>query len=123
MRISTIMIGTAAAGAALIFAAGPASAGEINGNGQPPGGWMPAERLSLGQALHAFTRGAAYAGFAEAKMGALDPGKWADFIVVDRDPTKIEAQALARTEVLETWVGGKKVWSRAPSSGHPERGR
>jgi len=38
MRISTIMIGTAAAGAALIFAAGPASAGEINGNGQPLGG-------------------------------------------------------------------------------------
>ncbi len=92
-------------------------------NGQPPGGWMPAERLSLGQALHAFTRGAAYAGFAEAKMGALDPGKWADFIVVDRDPTKVDAQALARTEVLETWVGGKKVWSRAPSAERPERGR
>ena len=92
-------------------------------NGQPPGGWMPAERLSLGQALHAFTRGAAYAGFAEAKMGALDPGKWADFIVIDRDPTKVDAQALARTEVLETWVGGKKVWSRAASAGRPERGR
>jgi predicted amidohydrolase YtcJ len=92
-------------------------------NGQPPGGWRPAERLTLGQALHAFTRAGAYAGFAEAKMGALDPGKWADFIVVDRDPTKADAQALARTEVLETWVGGKKVWSRAPSAGRPERGR
>ncbi len=92
-------------------------------SGQPPGGWMPAERLSLGQALHAFTRGAAYAGFAEAKMGALDPGKWADFIVIDRDPTKVDAQSLARTEVLETWVGGKKVWSRAASAGRPERGR
>jgi predicted amidohydrolase YtcJ len=92
-------------------------------NGQPPGGWMPAERLSLGQALHAFTRGAAYAGFAEAKIGALDPGKWADFIVIDRDPTKVDAQSLARTEVLETWVGGKKVWGRAASAGRPERGR
>jgi predicted amidohydrolase YtcJ len=92
-------------------------------NGQPPGGWMPAERLSLGQALHAFTRGAAYAGFAEPKIGALDPGKWADFIVIDRDPTKVDAQSLARTEVLETWVGGKKVWGRAASAGRPERGR
>ncbi|WP_308517715.1 amidohydrolase [Sphingomonas flavescens] len=91
--------------------------------GQPPGGWRPQERLTLGQALHAFTRGAAYAGFAEAKIGALEPGKYADFIVVDRDPTKIDAQVLAKTEVLETWVGGKKVWSRAPSASRPERGQ
>jgi predicted amidohydrolase YtcJ len=81
-------------------------------NGQPPGGWMPAERLSFAQALAAFTRGAAYAGFAEQKIGALEPGKWADFILVDRDPTAVDAQALARTQVLETWVAGKKVWER-----------
>ncbi|HKP34901.1 MAG TPA: amidohydrolase [Sphingomicrobium sp.] len=92
-------------------------------NGQPPGGWIPAERLTLGEALHAFTRGAAYAGFAERKIGALEPGKWADFILVDRDPTKVDAKALARTEVLETWVAGKKVWSRTPSASRPERGR
>jgi len=92
-------------------------------NGQPPGGWFPAERLSLGQALHAYTRGSAYAGFAEDRIGALEPGKWADFILVDRDPTKVDAQALARTQVLETWVGGKKVWSRAPSASPAERGQ
>ncbi|MES2137907.1 MAG: amidohydrolase, partial [Pseudomonadota bacterium] len=80
-------------------------------NGQPPGGWIPSERLTLGQALHAFTRGAAYAGFAEQKIGALEPGKWADFILIDRDPTKVDARALARTQVLETWVAGKKLWS------------
>jgi predicted amidohydrolase YtcJ len=83
-------------------------------NGQPPGGWIPAERLSFAQALAAFTRGAAYAGFAEDKIGALEPGKWADFILVDRDPTAVDAQALARTQVLETWVAGKKVWERQP---------
>jgi predicted amidohydrolase YtcJ len=82
-------------------------------NGQPPGGWLPAERLTLPQALNAFTRGAAYAGFAEQKIGALEPGKWADFILIDRDPTKVDAQSLARTKVLETWVAGKKVWSNA----------
>ena len=92
-------------------------------NGQPPGGWIPSERLTLGQALHAFTRGAAYAGFGEQKIGALEPGKWADFILVDRDPTKVDAQALARTQVLETWVAGKKVWRRAPSASPPERGK
>jgi len=91
-------------------------------NGQPPGGWIPSERLTLGQALRAYTRGAAYAGFAEDKIGSLEPGKYADFIIVDRDPTKVDAQSLARTQVLETWVGGKKVWSRAPSASPTERG-
>ena len=79
--------------------------------GQPPGGWRPNEKLTLGQALHAFTRGAAYAGFAEKTMGAIEPGYWADFIIVDRDPTTADPQALGRTKVLETWVGGEKVFS------------
>jgi hypothetical protein len=92
-------------------------------NGQPPGGWIPSERLTFGQALHAYTRGAAYAEFAEEKIGSLEQGKWADFIIIDRDPTKVDAQSLARTQVLETWIGGKKVWSRAPSASPPERGK
>jgi hypothetical protein len=92
-------------------------------NGQPPGGWIPSERLTLGEALRAFTRGAAYAGFAEERIGALEPGKWADFILIDRDPTKVDPQSLARTQVLETWVAGKKVWTRAPSASRPERGK
>ena len=91
-------------------------------HGQPPGGWIPSERLTFEQALNAFTRDAAYAGFAEGKIGALEPGKWADFILIDRDPTAVGAQPLARTEVLETWVAGKKVWQRAASA-VPERGK
>ncbi len=91
-------------------------------DGQPLGGWMPEERVTFEQALSGFTRDAAYAGFAEQKFGALEPGKWADFIIVDRDISAADPQDLARTEVLETWVAGKKVWSKA-SGGPGERGR
>ena len=92
-------------------------------NGQPSGGWLPTERLTFEQALAAYTRGAAYAGFAEQKIGSLEPGKWADFVIVDRDPATVDAQSLAKTEVLETWIAGKKVWSRGPSASRPERGK
>ena len=77
---------------------------------RPPGGWTPHEKLTFEQALHAFTRGAAYAGFAEDKIGSLEPGKWADFILIDIDPAKADAQWLARARVIETWVAGRKVW-------------
>ena len=91
-------------------------------NGNPPGGWRPQERVSLAQALSGFTRDAAYAGFAEGKIGSLEPGKWADFIIVDSDVSTVDAQGLARTQVLETWVAGKRVWRRPPASAPGERG-
>ncbi|HET7708560.1 MAG TPA: amidohydrolase family protein [Sphingomicrobium sp.] len=81
-------------------------------NGEPPGGWLPIERVSFAQALSGFTRDAAYAGFSEDRIGSLEPGKWADFILVDRDVSAVDPQDLARTQVLETWVAGKKVWDR-----------
>ncbi len=90
--------------------------------GQPPGGWHPEERVSFGQALAGFTRGAAYAAFAENRIGSLEPGKWADFIIVDRDVSSVDPQALARTQVLQTWVGGQKYWdANAAPSGEPAR--
>ena len=92
-------------------------------NGKPAGGWIPSERLSFEQALAAYTRGSAYAGFAEDRIGALEPGKWADFVLVDRDPTKVDPQQLGRTKVLQTWIAGKKVWERSASPAVPERGK
>ncbi len=83
--------------------------------GQPPGGWRPEERVGFETALSGFTREAAYASFAEDKVGSLEPGKWADFILLDRDVSKAGPADLARTKVLETWVGGKKVWASAPA--------
>ncbi len=53
--------------------------------GEPPGGWFPEQKLTLQQAFAAFTTGAAYAGFAEDRLGSLVPGRLADFIFVDRD--------------------------------------
>ena len=81
--------------------------------GNPPGGWLPQQRLSLERAFHAFTRGAAYAAFAEDRLGSLEPGRMADFIFIDRDIFALEDQLQIRdTQVLETWVGGRKVWER-----------
>jgi predicted amidohydrolase YtcJ len=91
-------------------------------NGVPAGGWRPQERVSFAQALSGFTRDAAFAGFAEGRIGSLEPGKWADFILVDRDVSAVDAQSLARTRVLETWVAGRKVWEPGPSA-RGERGR
>src|SRR3954447_8120307 len=79
--------------------------------GQPPGGWMPEQRLTLEQALAAFTRGAAYAGFADDRLGSLDKGHFADFIFIDRDIfAGASAQDIRNTKVLETWLAGQRVW-------------
>ncbi len=81
-------------------------------HGEPPGGWRPQEKLTLGQALAAFTVGAAYAGFAEDRLGGLEPGHMADFLLVDRDITAATPAELRETKVLETWVGGRRAWVR-----------
>lgn len=80
-------------------------------NGEPAGGWLPQERITLGQALAAYTVGAAYAGKAEEAMGGLAPGRYADFIIVDRDITKVKPTDISETKVLATYVGGEKVYS------------
>ena len=80
--------------------------------GQPSGGWLPEQKVTMAQALSAFTRDAAYAGFAEDRLGTLERGKMADFILIDRDIFAVAPREIRDTKVLETWLGGRKVWER-----------
>jgi predicted amidohydrolase YtcJ len=86
--------------------------------GQPPGGWLPEQKVTIAQALAAYTAGAAWAGFAEGRFGRLAPGERADFLVLDADPLEADPQDLRRIRVLETWIGGQKVYDASPA---PER--
>ena len=80
--------------------------------GQPFGGWMPEERLSREQAWQAYTNGAAYAAFAEDRLGSLEPGKRADFLIIDRDLMLATPAQIRATQVLQTWIDGKPVFIR-----------
>lgn len=69
----------------------------------------PTQKLTLGRAIYAYTQGSAYAQFAETWKGKLAPGYVADFVVLDRDLTKIPPREILGTQVLQTVVGGKPV--------------
>ncbi|WP_373486524.1 amidohydrolase [Blastomonas sp.] len=81
-------------------------------DGQPFGGWQPQERLSRVAAIDAFTRSAAFAGFAESRFGTLQPGMRADFVLIDTDPLLSSPTDVRNTSVVETWVGGLRRYQR-----------
>lgn len=78
--------------------------------GQPPGGWLPAQRLRADEALRGFTLDAAHAGFAEREVGSLLVGKRADFVLLSDDVLDGEASQLLKTRVLATYVDGAAVY-------------
>ncbi len=80
--------------------------------GQPPGGWHPEQRMTRTEVLRSFTLDAAYAAFEEDLKGSLEPGKLADFIVIDRDVMTCPARETADTRVLRTVIGGETVFRR-----------
>ena len=81
-------------------------------DGEPAGGWYPDQSLSRAEALHSFSLAAAFAARQEDRLGSLEPGKWADFIIIDRDYFTIPASEIDDIVVLQTWIGGKKVFDR-----------
>ena len=76
---------------------------------RPAGGWHPEQAMTLREAFRAFTLDAAYAEHWEDRIGSLEPGKWADFIIIDRDLFQVPPADIWRIKVEETWVGGQRV--------------
>ena len=72
-----------------------------------PGGWYPEQKISVEEALRAYTSGAAYAEFAEKEKGTLARGMLADFVMIDRDITRIPPETIREAKVDMTVVGGK----------------
>lgn len=80
--------------------------------------YFPTEKLTIWQALYAYTQGSAYAEFAESWKGQLAPGYVADFVVLDRDVTAVAPREILKTQALRTVVGGKTVY--LPGNGAPQ---
>ena len=78
---------------------------------QPAGGWYPAEAMTKVEALRSFTLDAAYAAGQEATLGSIEPGKWADFIVLDQNPFQQAPARLWQQRVLVTYIAGKPVYT------------
>jgi predicted amidohydrolase YtcJ len=80
-------------------------------DGKNPGGWIPEQKVSVEEALRAYTAGGAYGVFAEGRRGRLTPGYLADLVLLDRDLTRIPPEEIAQVKVMTTVMGGKVVFS------------
>lgn len=76
----------------------------------PEGGWYPDQKMTRQEALQSMTIWPAYAGFQETVLGSLTPGKYADFVILDRDIMRVPATEILATRVVSTWIGGKRVY-------------
>ena len=79
-------------------------------------GWIPGQKITVEQALHAYTTGSARAGFQERDVGMLRPGMLADLVMIDRDITRVPPETIREAKVVLTLVGGRVVYSSIPSS-------
>ena len=77
-----------------------------------PGGWVPEQKISVGEALRAYTYGNAWATFNEQQWGTLAPGRFADVVVLDRDPFAVAPESLGTIKPRYTIVGGKVVYKK-----------
>jgi predicted amidohydrolase YtcJ len=84
-------------------------------DGQPPGGYQPQQRISIAQAVRAYTLDAAYASRREKDEGSITLGKFADLVLFSRDFIEGPAEDIAQARVLMTIVGGKVVFEAAPN--------
>ena len=78
-----------------------------------PGGWIPEQKITVEEALRAYTANAAYAEFAEKEKGTLAAGMLADFVIIDRDLTRIAPETIRDAKIVMTVVGGTPAFERA----------
>ncbi|HEY3440191.1 MAG TPA: amidohydrolase [Paludibaculum sp.] len=78
--------------------------------GQPPQGWMPDQKMTRQEALESWTLSSAYAAFEEKVKGSIEPGKFADFLVLDRDVMTVAPLELPSIRIKATYLGGKAVY-------------
>lgn len=83
-----------------------------NANGEPAMGWQPDERLSLDEALSAYTLGTAYQAFADEMRGTIAVGQVADLVLLDDDLPTADPSRLGAIRVMKTFLGGREVFSR-----------
>jgi predicted amidohydrolase YtcJ len=81
-------------------------------DGKNPGGWIPDQKITVGEALRAYTYGNAWATFMERKWGALAVGRYADIVVLDRDLFAVAPEAIGSIKVRYTIVGGRVVYTK-----------
>lgn len=80
-------------------------------SGEPPGGWLPEEKLSVMEAVRLFTSDAAYPSFDEDRLGTLAVGKLADLVVLDRNLFELKGREILEAKVVMTMVGGRVVYN------------
>jgi predicted amidohydrolase YtcJ len=82
-------------------------------DGKNPDGWFPEQKLTVAEAVEAYTLGSAYAEFQDQQKGSITPGKLADFVILTDDIFTIAPEKIRDVKVAATFVGGKQVWDRA----------
>jgi predicted amidohydrolase YtcJ len=92
-------------------------------DGKNSNGWFPEQKLTVAEAVEAYTLGSAYAEFQEGEKGSITPGKLADMVLLSQDIFSIPANSIRETRVVKTFVGGRLVFDAGESSGpgHDER--
>jgi predicted amidohydrolase YtcJ len=79
-------------------------------DGKNPNGWFPEQKLTVAEAVEAYTMGSAYAEFQDKEKGSITPGKLADMVILSDDIFKIDPMKIRDVKVLRTIIGGKLVW-------------
>jgi predicted amidohydrolase YtcJ len=87
-------------------------------DGKTPNGWFPEQKLTVAEAVEAYTMGSAYAEFQENDKGSITPGKLADMVLLSDDVFSIDPANIRDVKVMTTFVGGKIVWDATNNSSH-----